>query len=218
MRLAPTPFIGRRTVLAGLALAGVQAAAPGLVRAESKLFPTPRQTTGPFYPVDWTGDADNDLVRVIGEAAQARGEIIHVSGRILVVDGAPLAGARVEVWQCDANGVYHHPGDERGNRRADSAFQGRGRILADAGGRYAFRTIRPVAYPGRTPHIHFRVVGDEQRVLDTQMYVYGDPVTRGDRVLGRLSAREREAVTVRLAPADAIEPGAKAGAFDIVLA
>ncbi len=218
MRYAPTPLIGRRSVVGGLALVGASVIAPGLARADTKLFATPRQTKGPFYPVDWSGDADNDLVRVQGEAARALGEVVHVAGRILGVDGAPLPGARVEIWQCDAKGVYRHPGVNRGSRRVDAAFQGRGRVVADGAGRYAFRTLRPVAYSGRTPNIHFRVVAGEGRALDTQMYVLGDPLTPGDRVRGSLSAREREAVTVRLDVADAIEPGAKAGAFDIVLA
>lgn len=154
----------------------------------------------------------------MGEAAKALGDVIHVAGKILDVDGAPIAGARVEIWQCDANGVYRHPNDNRGTRRADAAFQGRGRMSAGADGRYAFRTIRPVAYTGRTPHIHFRIADGDVRALDTQMYVFGDPVTRGDRVLERLSALERDAVTVRLEPAEAIEPGAKACTFDIVIA
>ena len=59
-----------------------------------------------------------------------------------------------------ASGIYNHPGDD-GQKRRDAAFQGYGRTTVDGEGRYAFRTIRPVAYPGRTPHIHFAV--DPQR-------------------------------------------------------
>ncbi len=57
---------------------------------------TPRQTTGPFYPTDWSGDADADLPRVIGEAAQAQGIVTHLRGALRAVDGTALAGARME--------------------------------------------------------------------------------------------------------------------------
>ena len=86
----------------------------------------------------------------------------------------------VEIWQCDANGIYNHPGDS-GQRRRDAAFQGYGRTKVDAGGRYAFRTIRPVAYPGRTPHIHFKVHAPGVGRLTTQMYVAGERAERHRR-------------------------------------
>ena len=119
-------LIGRRALTASLALlapACAQAQAPGA---------TPRQTTGPFYPTDWSGDADADLVRVTGEAAQAQGVVTHLRGRLLALDGAPLSGARIEIWQCDARGIYRHPRDRETDR--DPGFQGRGRTLAGRDG------------------------------------------------------------------------------------
>ena len=74
-------------------------------------------------------------------------------GRVLTVSGKAVPGVRVEIWQCDAKGYYHHPHDRGG--RADPRFQGYGRTSTDEQGQYRFRTIRPVAYPGRAPHIHF---------------------------------------------------------------
>jgi protocatechuate 3,4-dioxygenase beta subunit len=152
-----TPQIGRRQVIRGMAAAATMSLMPGVrtALATPDLVATPRQTEGPFYPTDWSGDADNDLVRVTGEAARAQGLITHVLGRVLDTSGAPISGAEIEIWQCDATGVYRHPRDTSWLRTRDAGFQGRGRTRADAGGSYSFRTIKPIAYPGRTPHIHF---------------------------------------------------------------
>lgn len=187
------------------------------IPAWAALAATPRQTTGPFYPVDWTGDIDADLVRVTGEAARALGQVAYISGRVTDLSGNPLGGAEVEIWQCDANGRYHHPRDTGGGRRLDAGFQGHGRILAGADGAYRFRTIRPVPYPGRTPHIHFKVAAAGHRDLITQMYVAGEPGNESDFLLNRLDARARAQLLVRLDPADRIEPDALAGNFDIAL-
>ena len=111
--------------------------------------------------------------------------------------GETVRGAMVEIWQCDARGIYNHPGDS-GQRRRDAAFQGYGRVEVDAGGRYAFRTIRPVAYPGRTPHIHFKVHAPGVGRLTTQMYVAGERQNAADGVLNGIRDRKaRESVIVR---------------------
>lgn len=225
--LTPTPSLERRRIVAALPalpaalvlpaalmLPAARAADPG-----TPLQATPPQTEGPFYPRDWDGDIDNDLVAVKGEAAMAMGQVLLLKGRVVDVAGRPMAGASVEIWQCDAQGVYRHPRDERGDRRRDSGFQGRGRIFADAAGRYRFRTIRPVPYGGRTPHIHFRVEARDAPALTTQMYVFGEERNARDGVLGSIrDPRQRESVIVRLEPADRLEKGALAGHFDIVLA
>lgn len=219
MLLARTPWIGRRTVLVGLSSAGASLFIPGGASAgQTGPVATPRQTLGPFYPEDWLGDADNDLVLVTGEAAKAMGQVVHVSGRVLDISGQPVPGARVEIWQCDAGGVYRHSLDMDEGRPRDGRFQGRGRITSDASGRYTFRTIRPVPYPGRTPHIHFRVEAPSGPPLVTQMYVSGEPLNARDGPLNAIrDARQRESVIVRLDPADALETGALGGTFDIVL-
>lgn len=218
--LVPTPFIGRRHVVLGLSAAAGSLMLPARrLFAQEGLVPTPRQTTGPFYPVDWRGDIDNDLVVVKGEAAKAMGQVVIVEGKVIGVDAQPLAGAAVEIWQCDAQGVYRHPADEGGGRRRDEAFQGRGRTLSDADGRYRFRTIRPVPYGWRTPHIHFSVEPPDRQRLITQMYVHGEPLNQRDGLLNAIAdRRQRESVIVRLEPAERIEPGALRGEFDIVIA
>jgi protocatechuate 3,4-dioxygenase, beta subunit len=214
-----TPWIGRRSLLVGASAATASLVLPGGVSpAQAKLVDTPRQTAGPFYPVEWTGDIDNDLVIVMGEASKAQGQIVHLGGRVLSVSGQPFAGATVEIWQCDANGIYRHPRDGGNARRRDAGFQGRGRALTDAAGHYSFRTIRPVAYPGRTAHIHFKVMPSGKRALITQMYVFGEKLNDNDGVLnGIRDPRQRDSVIVRLDPAESVEPGALAGTFDIIL-
>ena len=145
------------------------------------LAATPAQTEGPFYPTSFPTDSDNDLVQVRGQAAQAMGTILHLHGRVLDASGRPLNGALVEVWQSDAQGLYDHPGQPRRDRR-DSAFQGYGKVLTDGQSSYSFRTLKPVAYPGRTPHIHLKVATADGRRLTTQFYL---------AEIGRASCRER---------------------------
>lgn len=205
--------LSRRAIMAGgvaLTVLGSRA-----LKAEP-LTVTPPQTAGPFYPDRFSPDSDADLISVAGRGVPARGTVTYVFGRVLDPAGRPIAGARVEIWQCDAFGRYHHPLDGGG---ADPNFQGYGRIESDAGGAYRFRTIRPVAYGARTPHIHFAVSASGFPRLTTQMYVAGEPRNANDFVLNRIGdPRARERVIVALAAADRIEPRALAGTFDIVLA
>ena len=219
MSLIVTPQLGRRRfILTGLATTGALILPPGLHAQGAGLVPTPAQTAGPFYPVAFPSDVDNDLVVLRGSAARAEGTVTHVTGRVLGLDGRPIEGAAVEIWQCDARGRYLHRGDT-GGRPRDSAFQGYGRMVTSADGTYRFRTIRPVPYPGRTPHIHFAVAAPGRRELVTQMYVAGEPLNERDGLYKSIrDPRQRSSVTVRLDPANGIEPGALAGSFDLVLA
>lgn len=182
------------------------------------LVPTPVQTEGPFYPAGFPADMDNDLVQVRGAAARAMGQVLHLQGRVLGVDGRAQGGALVEIWQCDAQGIYDHP-RQPGRDRRDAAFQGYGRIMADAEGRYSFRTLKPVAYPGRTPHIHLKAATGDGRLLTSQFYIAGDPQNERDGVF-RAAIRQlgqRERIEMKLAPAPGVEAGALATEMDIVI-
>jgi protocatechuate 3,4-dioxygenase beta subunit len=208
--------VPRRTLLAA---AGTLALLPGRVLA-APLPLTPGQTEGPFYPVTLPADADADLVRVQGAATRALGTVTHVTGRILDRHGRPVPGAAVEIWQCDANGVYRHP-RAPDQQRFDAGFQGYGRTAVGADGGYAFRTIRPVPYPGRTPHIHVAVIVPGTGRFVTQMYVEGEPLNARDGLLNSIrdpAARRSVIVPLRpTSPTSGAEPGALAGTFDIVL-
>jgi protocatechuate 3,4-dioxygenase, beta subunit len=200
----------------GAALATCGTVPPG----GAALLPTPPQSSGPFYPLTLPLDGDNDLVQVGGSSERAAGTILHLAGRVLDRDGRPVPGARIEIWQCDAFGVYHHPRDPRG--AADPNFQGFGATTAAADGGYRFRTIEPVPYPGRTPHIHFTLTGPGFERLTTQMYLAGHPLNERDGLYRRIADPDaRAAVTVALSPAPELEPGtkqpAKRAMFDIVL-
>ncbi len=178
------------------ALVGFPALLALPARATGRLRPTPVQTEGPFYPVRIPDDADNDLLRN-GTLRYGHGQPAWLRGVVRDTSGRPLRGAQVEIWQCDEAGHYDHPGD--GNR-SHPAFQGFGRMVAQADGSWAFRTIRPVNYPGRTPHIHAKVRLDGRTLLTTQLYVEGDPGNARDGIWRRMDPADRALVTLPFVP------------------
>jgi len=205
------PDINRRRLLA--ALTGLLVATPTL--AGKRLLATPAQSTGPFYPLELPLDDDNDLTQVAGRSGVAAGKLTELTGRVLDLNGRAIAGARIEIWQCDANGRYRHPGD-RGRARRDDNFQGYGHTITDASGRYRFRTIRPVPYPGRTPHIHMAVLAPQLPPLVTQLYVQGEPRNTGDFLFKRVPAELRHLVQAEFVAADMAGVELRAS-FDLVL-
>jgi protocatechuate 3,4-dioxygenase beta subunit len=143
------------------------------------------------------------------------GEITHLSGRILDAKDQPIRNALIEIWQVDNKGVYLHSGDKHAAR--DKNFQGFGRFLTGSSGEYYFRTIRPVKYPGRTPHIHFAVKLKGQEKWTTQCYIQGEPENERDGVYRSISdAEQRAAVTVDFARIPGSRAGELAARFDIV--
>jgi protocatechuate 3,4-dioxygenase beta subunit len=222
--LVPTPSIGtakdltdartlrRRLIVASLA-GTVLAGAPWRAGAQARA-PTPRQTAGPFYPRDFPVDDDSDLVTLSGRSGVAKGDILLLAGTVSDTSGTPRERVRVEIWQCNAFGRYHHPSDASG-AALDPNFQGWGKFVTSADGAYRFRTIKPVPYPGRTPHIHFRVSGPGIHELVTQMYVQGEPGNERDGVYRSLDPNARTAVTVRIERASSGND--LAGRFDIVV-
>jgi protocatechuate 3,4-dioxygenase beta subunit len=189
----------RRTLLtrgAGLLAATAAPAWLTPALAQTALRPTPSQTEGPYYPVTLPADTDFDLLRS-GSVAYGKGQPAWVEGVVTDTRGVPVAGAVVEIWQCDQAGHYHHPGD---GGRADPAFQGFGQVTVGRDGRYRFRTLRPAPYSGRTPHIHVKVKLDRQELLTTQMYVAGDPGNERDFLWRRLGEQGQAALTRSFVP------------------
>jgi Dioxygenase len=147
----------RRSVLGScVAMAASAIALPALASSRRAIAP---MTDGPFYPprawrerwTDW--DADLTTVQRDGRTLTAGGERFGLDLQLADTGGRIVDGAEVEIWQCDAMAVYHHPRVPLLDGRHDEGFQGFGAARSSREGKLAFRTIRPVPYPGRTPHI-----------------------------------------------------------------
>ncbi|MEX0299051.1 MAG: intradiol ring-cleavage dioxygenase [Kordiimonas sp.] len=162
----------------------------------SGMSQTPEQTEGPFYPTAFPEDIDANLLQINGRASQSEGLPIQIGGRVIDTDGNIVSGATVEIWQCDSFGTYHHSSD---TGRMDPNFQGFGRTVTGEDGSYMFQTIKPAAYPGRTPHVHFKVKMPGYRILTTQMY-FPDEYAHNmrDGIYRSLSSHQRNQVTADL--------------------
>ena len=165
--------------------------------AKAATLVTPSQMEGPFYPRRLPDDRDADLTAY--GAGRPEGRIIDVIGRVTDPNAVGLAGAVVEIWQADAQGIYPHVGIPG----ADPNFQGYGAVRAGRDGEYRFRTVLPGPYPGRTRHIHVKAHPPGGAVLTTQMYFPGEPMNARDGLYGRLgSDAARAAVTAEMEPGD----------------
>jgi protocatechuate 3,4-dioxygenase, beta subunit len=210
-------YLSRRVFLASAAVAVPLFTVKGAFADE--LVKTPKQTEGPFYPNKLPLDTDNDLLIVNDTITPAVGEITHLTGKILDAKGNPLKGAIVEIWQCDAKGVYLHTSDSGQKKDVqDKNFQGFGRFTTASTGEYYFRTIKPVPYPGRTPHIHVKVKMGRKELLTTQCYIKGHAGNDRDGIYrGVRDAKARESITVAFEPIKGSKIGELAAKFDIVL-
>lgn len=206
-------FLGTALTLGAAAWAGYSA--PGAFAEQ--LTRTPPVTEGPFYPDKLPLDTDNDLLIVNDRITSAVGEVTHLTGRVLDQNGSPIRSAVVEIWQCDANGAYLHSGTSNADRR-DGNFQGFGRFTTGPKGEYYFRTIKPVPYPGRTPHIHFKVKKGSRELLTTQLFINGHPGNARDGIFrGIGDPFRRELVLADFNPLPHSRVGELAAHFDIVV-
>lgn len=208
--------VSRRTFLNRAALAAALFTTRGAFAEE--LLKTPAQTEGPFYPNHLPLDTDNDLLIINDNTTAAVGEITHLSGRILDSSGEPIRNALVEIWQVDNNAAYLHTGD-RNHAKRDTNFQGFGRFMTGSTGEYYFRTIKPVPYPGRTPHIHFQVHRKGAEEFTTQCYIKGHPGNERDGIFKRAASTPalRDLIAVEFAPVAGSSVGELAAKFDVVL-
>jgi protocatechuate 3,4-dioxygenase, beta subunit len=152
----------------------------------TRLHRTPDQILGPYFPTGQTPDSRADLTSVKGFEGCAQGEIIEVTGRVLNLDGEPVRGVPVTIWQANSFGRYVHANDLN-PAPLDPHFVGCVGILSDSDGVYRIKTVKPGAYPAgpdwmRPPHIHFEVHGRFERLI-TQMYFPGEPLNACDRLL-----------------------------------
>jgi protocatechuate 3,4-dioxygenase beta subunit len=175
--MSPNRFRSRRSILE----TGVLAAA-GLVVAEGAsegqaLPATPSchdgeeatlpQTEGPFFKP--RSPQRNDL-----REPGIMGRPVELSGVVVTRSCRPLAGALVDLWHADEQGNYDNKG-----------FRLRGHLFTDEQGRYAFRTIVPGLYPGRTRHYHVKVQAPGSAVLTTQFYFPDEKQNRADGLFRR---------------------------------
>lgn len=145
---------------------------------------------GPFFVNDApTIELGGDI------AGGAAGEPAWVEGTVTDLDGRPVPGALIEVWEADEEGLYDVQHD-------DGRVYGRARMLADDRGAYRFWGLFPTPYPipddgpvgdllnaaGRSPyrasHLHFMVTAEGYRTLVTHIFVRGDELLGSDSVFG----------------------------------
>ena len=153
-------------------------------------MPTRPQIEGPFFK------PASPLRGDLREPGMA-GRPTELTGFVLTSSCRPVAGALIELWHADDQGEYDNTG-----------FRLRGHLFADAKGHYAFKTIMPGLYPGRTRHFHIKVqAAAESPVLTTQLYFPDEPRNQEDDLF-------RPELTMRVATSD----DALRARFDLVLA
>jgi protocatechuate 3,4-dioxygenase beta subunit len=195
----------RQLLRTGAALAAA-VALPALASSRRALV---EMTDGPFYPPrawrerwsDW--DADLTRVQRGGQVLTARGELLGLEAAVADTQGRVIDGAELEIWQCDAMAAYRHPGVVQEPGRFDPGFQGFGSSSSDARGTVRLRSIKPVPYPGRTPHIHLKLRHVSFGELTTQLFIAGDPGNARDGLWRRVAEADRTALEMQLLPAPA---------------
>ena len=212
------PTCHRRNFLRS-ALAGSAAlfTVPGAL-AEA-LTRTPRDAEGPFYPDNLPLDTDNDLLVVNDKITPAVGAVSYLGGVVMDTRGQPLRNAVVEIWQVDNQGIYLHS-KANGQDKRDRNFQSYGRFLPGSRGQYHFRTIKPPAYPGRTPHIHVAVSHRNKRILTTQLYIEGEKQNANDFLYKRLGGGDpklQKLVTIPFNPLEGSKTGELTARLDLVV-
>jgi protocatechuate 3,4-dioxygenase beta subunit len=207
--------MGMAIAAGGFSLSGTASSvfAQGLKR-------TPGEILGPFYPVLRSVEKTADLTTVPGKPGRAAGQVIYVMGRVLSVQGQPVKGARIELWQANTHGRYVHPSDTN-PAPLDPNFEGFAIQDADVEGRYRFKTIKPGAYPVnanwmRPPHLHFEVTGKINRMI-TQMYFPGESLNDKDLLLQNIRANKDGLIAKVLPPTSDVEPDSRLVVWDIVL-
>ncbi|GJN91540.1 hypothetical protein Rhopal_004563-T1 [Rhodotorula paludigena] len=146
---------------------------------------------GPFFTEDAADLQHGDSI-----ASEGKGEYMYCEGRVLDVEGKPIANCTIETWETDDEGLY------------DTQYSGRdkpdcrGRLKTDENGYYAYRLIKPTPYPipfdgpvgqllkslnrhvFRPAHLHMMFLAPGYETLITALYFKGDPYINSDAVFG----------------------------------
>lgn len=206
----------RRDVLSKMAFGTALFSTPGLFAEE--LMRTAQVGEGPFYPDKLPLDTDNDLLLLNDAITPAVGKVTHLTGRVMNAKGDPIRNAFVEIWQVDGNGVYIHS-ESAGSPKRDKNFQGYGRFLTNVRGDYYFRTVKPVPYPGRTPHIHIGVSLNGHRVFTSQILIKAHAdLNKKDGLFKQIKdPKIRDTIVCDFKPLKNSKIGELAANFDIIL-
>lgn len=183
------------------------------------------EVTSPVFAPAELGPLDADLIRNFAKDGLPVGERMVIHGFVHDSFGRPLPGALVEVWQANASGRYRHKHDAYIGA-LDANFGGCGRVITDAHGHYAFRTIKPGPYPWRNrinewrpAHIHVSVLGSGwvQRLI-TQMYFEGDPLIPQCPIVQTISSEAQVRALIAVPDrGNDLELDSRCYRFDIVL-
>ncbi len=183
------------------------------------------EVTGPRFGHDAVGPLDHDLILNYAHGGEPIGERTIIHGWVMDEHGRGLPHTLIEVWQANAGGRYRHVNDTY-LVPIDPNFGGCGRVMTDEDGHYAFRTVKPGAYPFRNrvnswrpAHIHLSLFGAglAQRLI-TQMYFEGDPLIPHDQILGTIPDPAARARLVAALDLDfAVPLDSLAYRFDIIL-
>lgn len=142
---------------------------------------TPENAVAP----DW------DLVTSSHDVRAQGAHILYLFGEVMDFDGNPVPDARVDIWQSGPDGRYRNS-----DASVDAAFRGYGSVIADELGHFMFRTILPMAYEGRAPHIHARVTRSRGPALETQIYLVDAPENDRDWHYGSLGPSQQAALSI----------------------
>ncbi|MDJ0601068.1 MAG: protocatechuate 3,4-dioxygenase [Crocosphaera sp.] len=181
---------------------------------------TPQQTLGPFYPLIFPLDEDNDLTWVKDHKKEALGEKIMILGKVLTSNYQRIKNAKVEIWQACSSGRYNHEYDPN-QAPIDPNFQGWGWTKTDTKGYYAFKTIKPGGYPvtknwKRPPHIHFKITQPNGKEFITQLYFSEEEeLNQKDKILQRIPKPQQSLVITELVKDESLKM--RVGQFNIML-
>jgi protocatechuate 3,4-dioxygenase, beta subunit len=190
--------ITRSGITASLTLWGQLAFGPATFAQNSTSSATRLRTlsmaAGPNYPYDFAATPSGDMI--IGDLAKGA-EPITFAGVLINSKGEPLVGGRVEIWQCDALGYYHHNYHSRPSQR-DKGFVAYGWQRTDTAGQFAFRTVMVGRCENRAPHFHITMEHPNHRKVITQLFLPNHKDNASDYIYPRLNAQEKELQTVKL--------------------